>query len=608
MHLQEQTKLHDVSSEQIASRLLHLSSGSGAPKEWDDRPCLLDHVPNEHGYGLQETVEYVPHFETHDESIDSEDAGKKLLDMAIDSTKEDAPTPRTNPQTDQYLGGRNLSPRQDQHEVVRQQKHSHPHLSHGSRDQNHYRRGRNSLPDQDLRTTDQYFTRIQELSSRLSLHPKTADSVKSALNSQNHSASEHPRTNPPQNQVLNFRSRRFDVKDIRKDFPVLNQSINGHSLVWFDNAATTQKPRNVIESLNHFYSYDYSNIHRAAHTLAARSTDAYEDARQQVADLINADKKEDIVFVRGTTEGINFIANITKSFLRDKDEIILSELEHHANIVPWQLVAKETGARIRVVPINDRGEIIFDEYRRLLSSRTKIVSLTHASNTLGTILPIAEMTQLAKRHNAWVVIDGAQSIAHLPVDVKTLECDFFVFSGHKVFAPTGIGAVYVRPELQDKLPPWQGGGNMIVNVRFDDTTYADAPAKFEAGTPSIADAIGLGAAIRYLRQFSVADLEAHEHTLLEYATKGLQRIRGVTTYGAAAEKVGVVSFTLAGYDTVSVGKELDRHGIAVRTGHHCSQPSLRHFGLEATIRPSFALYNTLDEVERLLEVIRKLAK
>ena len=403
-------------------------------------------------------------------------------------------------------------------------------------------------------------------------------------------------------------SRPLDISSVRLDFPALHQSIHGFPLVWFDNAATTQKPRQVIEAMSSFYALDYSNIHRAAHTLAARATDHYEGARETVREFIHAQSKDDIVFVRGTTEGINFIAHTIKGFLREGDEILLSEVEHHANIVPWQMIAREVRARIRVIPIDDSGEILIEEYRRLLGPRTRLVSLSHASNTLGTVLPIEEMTQMAHHHGARVVIDAAQSIAHMPVDVQAIGCDFLVFSGHKIFAPTGIGVVYVHPQLHDVLPPWQGGGNMIRRVSFDETIYSDAPAKFEAGTPSIGDAVGLGAALQYLRQFDPISVEAHEHALLEHATRELKGIRGVTIYGHATKKIGVVSFTLDGYTTEMVGKELDRRGIAVRTGHHCAQPSLRHFGLESTVRPSFAIYNTHEEVERLIEAIVHLSR
>lgn len=403
-------------------------------------------------------------------------------------------------------------------------------------------------------------------------------------------------------------ARALDVRSIRSDFPALHQNINGHSLVWFDNGATTHKPIAVIEALSRFYACDYSNIHRAAHSLAARATDHYESARETVREFIHAQSTKDIVFVRGTTEGINFIAQTCKSFLKEGDEVLLTEMEHHANIVPWQLLADEMRLRIRVIPFDDDGDIMMDEYRRLLTHKTKIVSVTHASNTLGTILPVEEMASMAHRKGARFVIDGAQSVAHLPIDVQSLGCDFFVFSGHKVFAPTGIGVVYIHPDLQELLPPWQGGGNMIHRVSFDGTTFSDPPAKFEAGTPSIGDAVGLGAALRYLMQFDSASLLQHEHSLLEHASTSLQSIPGVTTLGHSRNKVGLVSFVLDRYTTDQVGKELDRQGIAVRTGHHCAQPSLRHFGLESTVRPSFALYNTHEEIDRMLEVIHRLAR
>lgn len=402
--------------------------------------------------------------------------------------------------------------------------------------------------------------------------------------------------------------RPVDPQAIRADFPALQQEIHGHPLVWLDNAATTHKPMEMIEALSHFYRSNYSNIHRAAHSLAARATDLYESAREAVREFIGAGSLDDIVFVRGTTEGINFIANTHKAFLHEGDEILLSEMEHHANIVPWQMIARERHVKIRVIPMNHRGELLLDEYRRLLTPRVKLVSVTHASNTLGTVLPIEQMAAMAHRQGARIVVDGAQSIAHLPIDVQAMGCDYFVFSGHKVFAPTGIGVVYIHPELKEHLPPWQGGGNMIHRVAFDETTYADPPAKFEAGTPSIGDAIGLGAALRYLRQFDSASLFQHEHSLLEHTIRQLSSIRGVNLFGNADRKIGVVSFTLDGHTTESVGKELDRQGIAVRTGHHCAQPSLRHFGLESTIRPSFALYNTHDEVDKLVSVIHRLAR
>jgi len=365
----------------------------------------------------------------------------------------------------------------------------------------------------------------------------------------------------------------------------------------------------VIDALSRFYHTENSNIHRAAHTLAARATEAYERARETVRRFLGAESAEEIVFVRGTTEGINLVAQtFGHRFLRPGDEILLSVLEHHANIVPWQMVARQTGAHIRSIPVNDRGEILLGEYERLLGPRTRLVGLTHASNSLGTVLPIAEMTALAHRHGARVLIDGAQTVAHLPVDVRRDEFDFFVFSGHKVFGPTGIGAVYARRELWEELPPWQGGGNMIREVSFEETTYADPPARFEAGTPNVADAVGLGVALDYVTRLGLPLIARHEHDLLEYAIQQLQRIPGVRLIGTAREKVGVQSFLVEGRRPEDVGRFLDQRGIAVRAGHHCAQPSLRRFGLTATVRPSFSIYNTRDEVDRLAAAVRELSQ
>ena len=400
----------------------------------------------------------------------------------------------------------------------------------------------------------------------------------------------------------------FDVDAVRRDFPILHQKVNGKPLAWFDNAATTQKPQHVIDTISRFYAHDNSNIHRGAHTLAARSTDAYEHARRTVQTFLGASSPDEIIFVRGTTEGINLVANACGSLLSAGDEIVLTELEHHANIVPWQMVAKRTGAVIRVAPINDRGEVMLDAYAALLGPRTKFVSLSHASNSLGTILPVELMTGMAKARGARVLVDGAQTVSHFPVDVRRIGCDFFVFSGHKIFGPTGIGAVYATPEAQDSMPPWQGGGNMIRDVTFEKTIYADPPAKFEAGTPNIADAIGLGAALDYVTRLGRERIAAYEHDLLEYATHRLTAINGLRLIGTAAEKVGVLSFVLSGRDEIEIGKALDREGFAVRAGHHCAQPSLRHFGLEATVRPSLAFYNTRDEIDRLADAVARIAR
>ena len=403
-------------------------------------------------------------------------------------------------------------------------------------------------------------------------------------------------------------ARPFDVNVIREDFPILRQTVHGRPIAWFDNAATTQKPQSVIDAISQFYQNDNSNIHRAAHTLAARATDAYEGARDKVKSFLGASSVNEIVFVRGTTEGINLIANtFGRKFLRPGDEIVMSVLEHHAQIVPWQMIAKETGAYLRVIPVNDNGEIMLEEYQKILGPRTKVVALAHANNSLGTILPVQEMTAAAKRYGARVIIDGAQSVAHIPVNMQELGADFYVFSGHKIFGPTGIGAVYVKEDLHDILPPWQGGGNMIRNVTFEETSYSPAPAKFEAGTPNIADAVGLGAALDYVNRLGLSNIAAYEHHLLEYGTEQLSRINGLRLIGMAREKVGVMSFVLPNRRTEEIGKLLDGEGIAVRSGHHCAQPSLRRFGVESTVRPSLSLYNTCEEIDRLVDAVKRIS-
>ena len=400
----------------------------------------------------------------------------------------------------------------------------------------------------------------------------------------------------------------FDVQAIRKDFPILHQKVNGKDLIWFDNAATTQKPAHVINTLTRFYQNDNSNIHRAAHTLAARSTDAYEGAREKVQKFINASSTDEIIFVRGTTEGINLVTQTYgRKFIQEGDEIIVSTLDHHANIVPWQQLAKEKNAKLLVIPINDNGEIILEEYERLLSPRTKIVSFGHVNNTFGTILPIKTMIDMAKRYGARVLIDGAQSIAHTPVDVQELGCDFFVFSGHKIYAPNGIGVVYGKKELLEILPPWQGGGNMIQNVTFEETTFNGPPARFEAGTPNVADAVGLGAALDYVSHIGLINISKYEHFLTEYAREHLAKIDGLRLIGNPRERVSVVSFVLKDIPTPEVGRLLDKDaGIALRSGHHCAQPALRRLGVEATVRPSFSFYNTTDEIDKLVEAVRKI--
>lgn len=400
----------------------------------------------------------------------------------------------------------------------------------------------------------------------------------------------------------------FDVQAIRRDFPILQERVNGRQLVWFDNAATTHKPQSVIDRISYFYQHENSNIHRAAHELAARATDAYEGARERVKRFINAPEVNEVIFVRGTTEAINLVAKSWGAqHIGEGDEIIVSNLEHHANIVPWQQLAAAKGARLRVIPVDDSGQILLDEYRKLLNDRTKLVAVTQVSNALGTITPIKEIVELAHRAGARALVDGAQSISHMRVDVQDLGADFFVFSGHKVFGPTGIGVVWGKREVLEDMPPWQGGGNMIADVTFEKTVFQPIPNKFEAGTGNIADAVGLGAAIDYVNRVGIENIARYENDLLVYGTEQLRGIKGVRLIGTAADKASVMSFVLAGYSTEEVGQALNDEGIAVRTGHHCAQPILRRFGVEATVRPSLAFYNTYDEIDRLATVIRRLA-
>ena len=403
---------------------------------------------------------------------------------------------------------------------------------------------------------------------------------------------------------LGFSSRSFEVGEIRRDFPILQERVNGRQLVWLDNAATTQKPQSVIDRLNYFYAHENSNVHRAAHELAARATDAYEAAREKVRRFLNASSSREIIFVRGATEGINLVAqswgwqNVGKG-----DEIVITWLEHHANIVPWQMLCADKGAQLRVVPVDDRGEILLDEYQKLLGPRTRLVALPQVSNALGTVTPAQKMIEMAHRYDAKVLLDGAQAVSHMPVNVQLLDCDFYVFSGHKVFAPTGIGVVYGKSAVLDQTPPWQGGGNMITDVTFEKTSYQVPPGRFEAGTGNIADAVGLGAAIDYIERIGMANIERYEHALLQYALESLRGIPGLHLVGSPKEQAGVISFVLDGFRTEDVGAALNREGIAVRSGHHCAQPILRRFGLEASVRASLALYNTCEEIDALVAAI-----
>jgi cysteine desulfurase/selenocysteine lyase len=398
-----------------------------------------------------------------------------------------------------------------------------------------------------------------------------------------------------------------DLSRYRKDFPILSRRVNGKNLIWFDNGATTQKPKAVIDRLVYFYENENSNIHRGAHTLAAIATDAYEEAREITASFINAPSPDNIVFVRGTTEGINLVANAFGcKYLKSEDEIIISHLEHHANIVPWQLVCEKTGAKLRVIPVDESGQIILSEFEKLINHRTKFVSITHVSNALGTIVPVKEVVQIAHAHNVKVLVDAAQSISHFPVDVTDIDADFLVFSGHKIYAPTGIGVLYGKEDALKILPPYQGGGNMIADVTFERTVYQEAPAKFEAGTGNIADSVGLGAALKYVSDIGMENIAKYESELLLYAASKISRIDGVKIVGTALNKASVLSFTLEGFTTETIGKALNANGIAVRTGHHCAQPILRRFGLESVVRATFAFYNTFDEIDEFISVVSSL--
>ncbi|GGC74306.1 family 2A encapsulin nanocompartment cargo protein cysteine desulfurase [Undibacterium terreum] len=399
----------------------------------------------------------------------------------------------------------------------------------------------------------------------------------------------------------------FDINLVRRDFPILQEKVEGRQLVWLDNAATTQKPQSVIDRVSYFYAHENSNIHRAAHTLAARATDAYEGAREKVRAFLNAASVNEIVFVRGTTEAINLVAQSWgRQHIRKDDEIIISWLEHHANIVPWQQLCAEKGAKLKLIPVDDDGQIILEEYAKLLTPRTRLVSVTQVSNALGTITPAKKIAEMAHSVGAKVLIDGAQSVSHLRADVQDLDADWFVFSGHKVFGPTGIGVLYGKEALLNETQPWQGGGNMIKDVTFEHTEYHAAPGRFEAGTGNIADAVGLGAAIDYVNKIGIDNINWYEHQLLGYATNLLKQIPGLHLIGTAADKASVLSFVLDGFKTEQVGAALSRAGIAVRSGHHCAQPILRRFGQESTVRPSLAFYNNCADVDALVTTVSRL--
>jgi len=398
----------------------------------------------------------------------------------------------------------------------------------------------------------------------------------------------------------------LDPETVRGDFPILKQTVYGKPLVYLDNAATSQKPQAVIDAMANYYSMDNSNIHRGVHLLSERATKAYEETREKVRRFINAAETKEIIFTRGTTEAINLVANsYGRANVKTGDEVLISAMEHHSNIVPWQILCDEKGARLRVAPINDDGELILEEFEKLVSEKTKLVSVVHVSNALGTINPIRAIVEIAHRHGARVLIDGAQAAPHVRLDVQELDCDFYAFSGHKVYGPTGIGVLYGKADLLDAMPPYQGGGDMIASVTFEKTTYNTLPYKFEAGTPNIAGTIGLGAAIDYVDQVGIERIARHEHELLEYGTQALSGIAGLRLIGTANDKAGVLSFVLDSVHPHDVGTILDREGIAIRTGHHCAMPLMARFGIPATARASLAFYNTRDEIDKLVEGIHK---
>jgi cysteine desulfurase/selenocysteine lyase len=401
----------------------------------------------------------------------------------------------------------------------------------------------------------------------------------------------------------------FDVLEIRKDFPILNQTIHGKPLVYFDNAATTQKPQSVIQAISEYYQEFNANIHRGIHTLAEKATAEYEGTREMVRKFINASSTDEIIFTRGTTESINLVAaTFGRQQVKAGDEVIITTMEHHSNIVPWQMLCEEKGATLKVIPINDRGEIILEEYEKLLSERTKLVAAVYVSNSLGTINPVKEIIDRAHAFGARVLIDGAQASAHLDINVQELNCDFYAFSSHKLYGPTGIGVLYGKRDLLESMPPYQGGGEMIKEVSFEKTTYNELPYKFEAGTPNIADTVAFKKALEYVNEISKPIAAEYEHELLTYATESLQEINGLRIVGTAKEKISIVSFVVEGVHHQDIGIILDTQGIAVRTGHHCTQPLMQRFGIPGTTRASFAIYNTKEEIDKLVKGLHRVVK
>jgi cysteine desulfurase/selenocysteine lyase len=392
----------------------------------------------------------------------------------------------------------------------------------------------------------------------------------------------------------------FTVEQVRKDFPILQQSIHGHPLAFLDNAASSQRPRVVIDAISNYYEHDHANVHRGVHTLSHRATEAYEGAREKIRSFINAASTREIIFTRGTTEAINLVATSFGTLLGDGDEIIISHLEHHSNIVPWQMLCDRTGAVLKVIPINDRGEIIFDEFTALLGPRTRLLAISHVSNALGTVTPVEKFIAAAKERDIPVLLDGAQAVPHQSVDMRALGCDFYAFSGHKMFGPTGIGVLYGREEWLEKLPPYQGGGDMILSVSFSGTTFNELPYKFEAGTPNIAGAIGLGVAVDYLLEIGMDEISRYEARLLDYATNLIRAVDGIRLFGTAEKKASVISFNLGDIHPHDLGTILDHQGVAIRTGHHCAMPVMEYFGIAGTARASMAFYNNEQDIDQLV--------
>lgn len=404
--------------------------------------------------------------------------------------------------------------------------------------------------------------------------------------------------------------REFDVDKVREDFPILSRLVNGKQLVYIDNAATSQKPQSVIDAITNYYKFENANIHRGLHFLSENATEAYEGARLKIKEFLNAMSASEIIFLRGTTEGINLLTYSLENwnYFKEGDEIIISHMEHHSNIVPWQELCKRRNLKLRVVPVNDKGEFIFEEFENLINEKTKFISVVHISNALGTINPVKEIVKKAHEYDIPVLLDGAQAVPHEKVDVQDLDCDFYVFSGHKVFGPTGIGVLYGKTEYLDKMPPFQGGGDMIREVTFEGTTFDDLPQKFEAGTPNIVGGIALGAAIDYLSSFNFDDLKKHEEKILTYATEKLSSIEGLRIIGTSQYKTSVISFVIENIHPYDIGTIIDTDGIAIRTGHHCTMPLIKRFSLPATARASFSIYNKIEEIDKLYEALLKVKK